>query len=135
MNTNRSTNSLLVRFSETRTLTRTTRDDLRAVAAKLGVSETMAIHIAINRLRAHLDPDAAGEFDSVNLRNFLAGGGEIGPIQAPLSPTSRGLEEVFAATGLADQGEETDRKAKAPSSRPASEKRSGTRKAGNPGGR
>ncbi|MHB0927745.1 MAG: hypothetical protein ACYC3W_02320 [Candidatus Nanopelagicales bacterium] len=135
MNTNRSANSLLVRFSEARTLTRATRGDLRAVAARLGVSETMAIHIAINRLRAHLDPDDAGEFDSVNLRNFLAGGGEIGPIQAPLSPTSRGLEAVFAAAGLAAQEEETNSKTKRPSSRPASEKRSGARKAGSPTGR
>lgn len=43
-------NALLVRFSDATTATEVERKSLKEIAAKLGVTETKAVHIAINRL-------------------------------------------------------------------------------------
>ncbi|MGN8157904.1 hypothetical protein ACS8Y6_12605 [Salinisphaera sp. RV14] len=55
------TKPLLVRFRDERSENGADRDTLKAVADKLGVSETMAVHIAINRIHQRLFPEQYNE--------------------------------------------------------------------------
>lgn len=55
------TSPLLVKFDQVDHGIGVTRATLKAVAQHLGVSETRAVHIAINRLHRELFPQAEGE--------------------------------------------------------------------------
>lgn len=52
---------LLLRFGDAQTEHGVDRATLKAVAEKLGVSETVAVHIAINRLHQRLFPEKYNE--------------------------------------------------------------------------
>ena len=56
------TKALLVKFRDTDTPFGTRRETLKEIAEKLGVTETKAVHIAINRLYTSLF-DEDGDFD------------------------------------------------------------------------
>jgi hypothetical protein len=49
-------NALLIRFSDKTTATEAERANLKEIAAKLGITETKAVHIAINRLHRDFYP-------------------------------------------------------------------------------
>ena len=75
---------LLLRFASEATATQTTRDMLSEIATKLGVSETKAAHIAINRLHMTL---FEGDLESVDASQAL------GPAEAQRA--LRGLTTLF----------------------------------------
>ena len=75
---------LLLRFAAEAAATQATRDMLSEIAGKLGVSETKAAHIAINRL--HM---ALFEGDLVNIDASQA----LGPAEA--QQALRGLTALF----------------------------------------
>jgi hypothetical protein len=74
--------ALLINFKQTDTAFGVRRDTLKAAAKKLGVSETSAVHIAINRLYADLFP-ASEDFptkDTIQTHNTQyanKGGGSL----------------------------------------------------------
>ena len=75
---------LLLRFAAEASATQATRDMLSEIAAKLGVSQTKAVHIAINRL--HM---ALFEGDLANIDASQA----LGPAEA--RQALRGLTALF----------------------------------------
>ncbi len=52
---------LLVRFKENSSMLSASRDTLKQCAERLGVTETAAVHIAINRLYMQLFPERIAE--------------------------------------------------------------------------
>lgn len=76
---------LLLNFATEATATQATRDMLSEIAAKLGVNETKAAHIAINRLHMALFEGDLQEIDASKA---------LGPTEA--AKALRGLEAVFA---------------------------------------
>jgi hypothetical protein len=82
MKTNR---PLLLNFATEASATQTTRDMLSEIAAKLGVNETKAAHIAINRLHMAL---FEGDLQDIDASKALQ------PKEA--AKALRGLEAVFA---------------------------------------
>ena len=76
---------LLLRFAAEASATQVTREMLSEIAAKLGVSETKAAHIAINRLHIAL---FEGDLKDIDASQTLS------PSQA--KKALRGLEPLFA---------------------------------------
>ena len=75
---------LLLRFASEATATQATRDMLSEIAAKLGVSQTKAAHIAINRLHMALFEGDLQEIDASKA---------LGPTEA--AKALRGLTALF----------------------------------------
>lgn len=75
---------LLLRFAAEASATQVTREMLSEIAAKLGVSETKAAHIAINRLHMAL---FEGDLKDIDTSQAL------GPMDA--REALRGLEPLF----------------------------------------
>ena len=75
---------LLLRFATEATATQATRDMLSEIAGKLGVSETKAAHIAINRLHMALFEGDLQEIDASKA---------LGPTEA--AKALRGLKTLF----------------------------------------
>ena len=76
---------LLLRFAAEASATQVTREMLSEIAAKLGVSETKATHIAINRLHMTL---FEGDLKDIDASQTLS------PSEA--KKALRGLEPLFA---------------------------------------
>ncbi|WP_288093058.1 hypothetical protein [Thiomonas sp.] len=76
--------ALLLRFASEATATQATRDMLSEIATKLGVSETKAAHIAINRLHMAL---FEGDLKNVDASQALP--------QHEAREALRGLETLF----------------------------------------
>lgn len=71
---------LLVRFKENSSMLSTSRDTLKKCAERLGVTETAAVHMAINRLYMQLFPEQVAEdaptnaqIAEINARNVETG--------------------------------------------------------------
>lgn len=69
---------LLVRFKETGSMLSASRNTLKECAERLGVTETAAVHIAINRLHAQLFPESIAneaptdaQIAEINARNTV----------------------------------------------------------------
>lgn len=94
--------ALLIRFSDKTTATEAERTSLKEIAAKLGVTETKAVHIAINRLHQGFYPERYAEASDYPTEAQLERWEKAGLIQrCKLGEKSGQLAEFFKTTGVA----------------------------------
>lgn len=94
-------NALLIRFSDKTTATEAERAKLKEIAAKLGVTETKAVHIAINRLHRDFYPEQYAEASDLPTESQLEGWEKAGLIQrCKPGEKSEQLAGFFKATGV-----------------------------------
>lgn len=95
-------NALLIRFSDKTTATEAERTNLKGIAAKLGVTETKAVHIAINRLHRDFYPEQYAEVSDYPTEAQLERWEKAGLIQRCKPGEKSGqLAEFFKTAGVA----------------------------------